>query len=79
MKILKGRLHVEFKDLQVGDTFLNSDGGPQIKVAQSGGSKLDAPPHNHVCLSTGILYVMPDDIKVVKTELGVTGIFERSD
>ena len=73
MKILRGRLHLMFSDLAVGDTFLQ-DNKPFIKVTQSAGSKLKSPPHNAVDLESGILYVVPQSDKVMKAELGITGV-----
>lgn len=82
MKVLKGRLHVEFGDLMPGDTFV-FDGKPCIRVCLSGGGnpdiikeKLNNNPNylNGVDLETGILYHYPEDKRIEKTDLGVTGM-----
>ena len=82
MKVLKGRLHVEFGDLMPGDTFV-FDGSPHIKVCLSGSGNPDIikeklkddPVYlNGVCLETGIIYHYPKDKKIEKVDLGVTGM-----
>ncbi|KKK86066.1 hypothetical protein LCGC14_2766950 [marine sediment metagenome] len=82
MKVLKGRLHIDFGDLIIGDTFV-FDGRPCIKVGGSAGAvkekvleciKNDPNYLNGVCLESGTLYHYPKDKRVEKVDLGVTGI-----
>lgn len=82
MKVLKGRLHVEFGDLMPGETFV-FDGSPCMKISLSGGAipeiikqKLaeDSNYLNGVHLNTGIKYHYPKDKKIEKVDLGVTGM-----
>lgn len=82
MKVLKGRLHVEFGNLMPGDTFV-FDGKPHIRVCMSVGrnpdiikEKLKDNPNylNGVDLETGILYHYPKEKKIEKVDLGVTGM-----
>ncbi len=82
MKVLKGRLHIEFGDLGVGETFV-FDGHPCIKVGDSAGAKHDIvleklrnDPHylNGVDLESGTLYHYPKDKKIEKVDLGVAGM-----
>ena len=74
MKVLKGRLHIVFGDLAVGETFLHGDEKPLMKVRQSVGCKLEEPPHNAVALESGILFVFKDGDRIMKVELGITGL-----
>lgn len=79
MKVMKNVTHLTFGDLIVGDTYLNSDGSPRMKVAQSVASKLEAPDVNMVDLESGIMYVVKKDEGVSKVELGITGMFARDE
>lgn len=82
MKVLKGRLHVQFGDLVPGETFV-FDGSPCMKMGLSGGGKPeiikqklaeDSNYLNGVHLGTGIKYHYPKDKRVEKVDLGVTGM-----
>lgn len=82
MKVLKGRLHIQFGDLKPGETFV-FDGHPCIKVQNPVGAKIDVvleklkedPDYlNGVCLEGGSLYHYPKNKKIEKVELGVTGM-----
>lgn len=82
MKVLKGRLHIQFGDLMPGDTFV-FDGSPYMRVGGSGGSNKkivlaninkDINYLNGVNLETGVVYHYPKDKKIEKVDLGVTGM-----
>lgn len=82
MKVLKGKLHVEFGDLQPGETFV-FDGSPHMKVGGSAGSNKktvleainkDINYLNGVSLETGVVYHYSKDKRVEKVDLGVTGM-----
>lgn len=82
MDILKGRMHITFGDLQIGETFM-SNGSPCIKVGGSAGAKFkivlekikeDPDYLNMVDLKSGILFHKPKNDQVEKVKLGVTGL-----
>ena len=82
MKVLKGRMHTIFEDLEPGETYI-SDGKPHIKVGGSAGSnpemvlakiKEDMNYLNSLDLRTGIIYHVPGNEGVSKVELGITGM-----
>ena len=82
MKVLKGRLHVEFGDLMPGETFV-FDGSPVMKIGGSAGSSKkvvlaainkDINYLNGVHLDSGIVFHYDKDKKVAKVDLGVTGM-----
>ncbi len=79
MKILKNRLHVVFKDLHVGETYLCRDNLPHMKIAASAACKVEGPPFNTVCLSSGVCFKEPPEKKLVKIELGITGMFDMNE
>lgn len=82
MKVLKGRLHIQFGDLMPGETFV-FDGKPHMKMGLGGGGKPEIIKEklkndlnylNGVDLETGVKYHYPNDKRVEKTDLGVTGM-----
>lgn len=82
MKVLKGRLHIQFGDLTPGETFV-FDGSPCMKIGLGAGGKPEIIKQkltedlnylNGVHLDTGIKYHYPKDKRVEKTDLGVTGM-----
>ena len=82
MKVLKGRLHIQFGDLVSGETFV-FDGSPCMKIGLGGGGQPEIIKQklaedinylNGVHLDTGIKYHYPEDKRVEKTDLGVTGM-----
>lgn len=82
MKVLKGRLHVEFGDLMPGETFV-FNGEPCMKMCGSAGAKRDIVIKklkadigylNAVHLSSGVTYHYPKDEKIEKVDLGITGM-----
>lgn len=82
MKVLRGRLHIQFSDLAPGDTFV-FDGTPCMKIGGSAGSDKEVVMKkinddigylNAVHLDSGVTYHYPKDKKIEKVDLGVTGM-----